>query len=327
MRTGWALAVVVAANLVAGSPGWVAVERHPAIQPLHRERIERERPELVLVGNSILREGVDVERLSALLGRPSLELARGGAASAWWYLALANVIAASAHPVPAVVVVFRDHMLTEPTYRVTGKYRQAIDQLAGAHEPVLDRLAYLGGMDPLTYALHRWVPLYRRRQPLRDAVETALKDRLVGRALGLGPGGADAAIERVFAPERLDPVAWGARQAEADAPADDSSYAFASRVSGSFLPEMVRVADARGIRLVFVRAKRRRDVQAGAQPPALRAYVAELERWLAERNLALIDFSDDPRLREEHFADGDHLGPAGRVVFTELLAERLSPLL
>ena len=325
-HTGLALAVVIAANWMAAAPNWVAVERQRAVQPKHRERIERERPERVLLGDSILRGGVDPELLSRRLGERCLVVARGGSASAWWYLALKNLIAAAAHPVPEVAIVFRDHLLTEPGHRVSGRYRRAIDRIAGPSEPVLDRLAYLQGMDAFTYLLYRFVPLYQRRESLREAVDSALKDGLVGRALGLAPGGADAAIGRVFAAERLEPGAWGLRQAEAEAPGSEAAWDFAARLPGSFLPEMLRVADERGIRLLFVRAKRRRDLAPGAEPPALRAYVADLEAWLAERGSPLVDFSRDPRLRPEHYADGDHLAPAGRAVFTEMLAEALLDL-
>lgn len=326
IRVGLALAVLVAANLVAGPPNLVAVRRHPAIHPLQRERIEALRPELVLLGNSILREGLDEEALGRRLGVPTLQISRGGAASAWWYLALKNLVAASEHRVPVVAIVFRDHFLTEPSYRVQGEYKRAIDRIAGADEPVLDRLAYGDGADAATHGLERWLPLLQRRRELRDRVETLLKDRLVGGILGREPGATGAALERVFARERQDPERLGARQAESEAVSDVSAYDFAARVPHSFLPEMIRVAQERGIRLVFVRAPRRRrpDLQ---EAPALAAYLADLDRYLGERGIPLLDLSGDPRLAPEHFADGDHLGPSGRTLFTEMLADALETFL
>ncbi len=323
-QTGLALAVLIAANLAAW-PGRIEVRRDPRIDLRDREQIEAARPELVLVGNSILRRGVDVAALSARTGRRCLEVARGGAASAWWYLALKNQVAAADHFVPLAVIVFRDHFLTEPRFRVTGKYREALDAIAGAREPVLDRLAY--GRDPEAAAslLERVLPLYGRRAELRAAVEGAVKDAWVGRSLGLAPGGVDAALARVFRPEALDPERLAALQAESEAPAADAVYDFEARLPHSFLPELLAVAEARGMRLIFVRAKRRRDLAPGAEPAELRAYVRALEAWLAGHGIALLDFSRDPRLVEAHYADGDHLGPAGRAVFTEMLAEALTP--
>lgn len=324
LQTALALFVVIAANALAG-PNRVAVQRDPRIQLRHRERIESLRPDVVLLGNSILREGIDEELLSRRTGRRCLEVARGGAASAWWYLALKNQVTAASHRVPWVVVVFRDHYLTEPAYRVDGRYRKAIDAMAGADEPLLDRLAYRGGIDPATWLLARSLPLYQRRGELREAVEGAIKDALVGRALGLARGGTDAAIGRVFATEALDPERLGAAQAEAEAVTGDDAYDFAARVSRSFLPAMLDLAEQGGTRLVFVRARRRSDADGAAEPPELTRYVAALDAWLAARGVPLLDFSRDPRLVAAHYADGDHLGPDGRALFTEMLAEALAP--
>lgn len=324
-QTGLALAVVVAANLAAW-PGRIEVRRDPAIDLRDRERIEAAHPELVLVGDSILRRGVDVEALSARTARPSLLVARGGAASAWWYLALKNQVVAADHRVPVALIVFRDHFLTEPGFRVTGKYAQALDAIAGAHEPVLDRLAY--GRDAgLASLWERALPLYARRAELRAGVEGAVKDAWLGRALGLAPGEVDAALSRVFRTEALDAERLGALQAESEAPAADAAYDFEARLPQSFLPELVAVAEERGTRLIFVRAKRRRDLEPGTEPPQLGAYVHALETWLEARGIPLLDFSGDPRLVEAHYADGDHLAPAGRSVFTEMLAEALIPYL
>lgn len=325
LQTGLALAVLIAANWVAARPNRIEVRPDPRVQPRHLQRIEAERPDVVLIGNSILREGVDAEALSLRTGRRCLEVVRGGAASAWWYLALKNQVAAARHRPEWVVVVFRDHFLTEPAFRVTGKYRRALDALSGGEEPVLARLAY--GETPAGGLLERGLPLYRRRAELREALEHAVKDAWVGRILGLPAGGVDAALERVFRREALDPERLGALQAESEAPQAAGVYSFPARVEHSFLPEIVEVAQAHGIRLVFARAKRRRDLAAGAEPPELVAYLRDLEAWLGERGIPLLDFSRDPRLGETHFADGDHLGPAGRVVFTELLGAALEPYL
>jgi lysophospholipase L1-like esterase len=87
---------------------------------------------------------------------------------------------------------------------------------------------------------------------------------------------------------------------------------------------MLRVAEAAEIQLVFVRAKRRRDLDPAA-PTELASYIEALEAYLAEHGTPLLDFSGDTRLGAEHFAHGDHLNVAGRALFTELLAEALEP--
>ncbi|MNC99974.1 hypothetical protein D3C83_184480 [compost metagenome] len=74
--------------------------------------------------------------------------------------------------------------------------------------------------------------------------------------------------------------------------------------------------------------KRFRDLDTGRWSEPLARYVRDLEAYLGERDIPLIDFTGEPRIRKEHYANGDHLDPAiGAPVFTELLAERLAPYL
>ena len=61
--------------------------------------------------------------------------------------------------------------------------------------------------------------------------------------------------------------------------------------------------------------------------PELARYSARLRTYLEEQALPFIDLSGEHAIRQEHFADYDHLSAEGRRLFTRLLAERLEPLL
>ncbi len=312
------LDLVLAQPRIAGATGRAAAE----LDELKRQVAER-RPQLVLLGDSMVGEGVDDAALGRRIGLRVLNVQRGGAASAWCYLALENLIL-PAHPPPQRVAVFyRDHFLTEPRFRVDGPYRQHLAALSGPDEPLLERLA-LAPVDPAIAFVRRGLPLYERREALRSGVHGALMDG-VGAAFGLEHGIAEASLTRVFADGALDPRRLGKRQLDAER-ADRDSFAFGRDVADSFLPEMVRLAQQRGVSLVFVRMKRRRDLEPDREPRELARYQHELGAWLAQRGIPVVDFTHDARLRPEHYAAGDHLSRGeGRRVFTELLAEALAP--
>lgn len=309
------MAALFVALLWVAAPG--RIERRPVsvAGAALAARIDAERPQVALLGNSMLGEGVDAEALALASGVPVLAVVQPGSASAWWYLAMKNGVGASAHRVPLTVLFFRDHFLTEPTFRVKGSYRAAIDAMAEPDEPLLGRLAYGGSDETSARLLGEW----------RAGTLAAVKHGAARVLLGLAPDAADAALAHAFAAERLDPERAGRREQLAEATDAADTRDFAAAVKRSFLPEIVRLARQNGTRLVLVRVKRRRDAEQGPDP-ALARYSESLAGWLAERGVALVDFSHDERIRLEHFARGDHLSrDEGRRVFTRLLVDALAP--
>src|SRR5438270_276133 len=56
------------------------------------ERIQKEKPQVVLLGNSMVGRSVHPQYLNDLTKIPTLILAPGGSGSAWWYLAFKNML-------------------------------------------------------------------------------------------------------------------------------------------------------------------------------------------------------------------------------------------
>ncbi len=52
-------------------------------------------------------------------------------------------------------------------------------------------------------------------------------------------------------------------------------------------------------------------------------YIENLKEYLLSNNIPLIDFTNDLRIKEEHFKNGDHLNENGRIVFTKMIYEQL----
>jgi len=317
---GWivVILVVVAATVAAAQ---IMVHRLPASSiGTKQKEIAAASPDVLLLGNSLLGEGVDEEELSDLLGLRAFKWTSGGSASAYWYLALKNVIAAGEYRPPWAIVFFSDTLLTEPAFRVTGNYRDLIERIALASEPVLDDLAYGASARKWVRQIeHAW-PLYGGRGLLRHYAET-----IVRRATSLLAGTTEDqlrnAAARAFQTSRMDPERLGALQAAAD-PRGVTS--FDEAVRDSFLPHMIAEMEAAGIRLVFVRMPLRRDGMGQPQPEELRQYVSDLDAYLWANGVEMVDLSVDTPLTEEAFADGSHLDrETGRPIFTRLAAEAL----
>lgn len=298
--------------------------------------LERVGPELCLVGNSVFVAATDVPRLAELLDARVMDTFVHGSASAIWYLLIKNVIAAAEQRPRTVVLGFRDVFLTEPEYRTQGGYSHTIDWYSGPDEELLDRLAYLRDVDPVELFALRHSGLWQRREELREDAEGFAKERLGPALAGATAEELRVAIDRVFAEDRKRLEAVNEAQIQAETKIEAYHFDFEAQLERSFLPEITRICRAAEMRLVLVRLPTQKFARARAGevelPPWvvewLPAYIDDLERWLDEREVTLLDFEDDSHFPLEHFFAGDHLVPdPAKGVFTELLAEKLKPLI
>jgi len=114
IRAACALLVIALANFISWSPNDVLVEHKPPLENTIRRKwferkLEEVQPKIVLLGNSIMDEGVDEKAFSKLTATQTIKIWDGGSASAWWYLALKNVIVEANHKPQIVLLFFRDH--------------------------------------------------------------------------------------------------------------------------------------------------------------------------------------------------------------------------
>ncbi len=98
---------------------------------------------------------------------------------------------------------------------------------------------------------------------------------------------------------------------------------FERQLNRSFLPEMIRLAKERGIRLIMVRQKTLRVSASLSEPPALPLYNHDLQPYLAQNDIPLVDFSSDVRLKASYFKDS----VTGQAAFTQMAVEALEPLI
>lgn len=298
------------------------------VKQVHLHGIENAQPEVVLLGDSTLQLGVDAGQLSSALGHGTYKVAIPGSASAIWYLALKNIILESSYKPTTLVLFFRGTLLTRPDDRVTGRYFALVDELAGRHEPLVTQLSYVQQMSPVEKMMDQYFPLYGNKSMLKDKIEYGPRYGPPVRFLGCDKDCADASVNSLFETANLQPEA--ARQSLINAEIGlygSGAEDFAHQVEHSYLPEIVRLCQKNGIRLILVHTPTRVYPTRDSEPEFIRRYLTDLQTWLEARDVTYLDFYHDPRITSDMYLDAVHMNEQGRFAFTEALAEALRPIL
>lgn len=306
-------------------------ERRVADVARWRAALEQKHPQVVLLGNSMLGHGINVIHFAMRTGLPTVKMWDGGVASAWRYLMLKNLIAASPDKPEVVIIFFRDHYLTEPSFRVDGEYKSRFDALRHPTERLLDQLAYgQQKRDPLAYLISDVWPLDRQRESVKPTVEKWVKAQ-TGRGLRIGgTSEVDEAISRVFADGNLNTALFTQAQAAAMGTKTEDRRNFKTLLDHSFLPAEIAIARKEGIRLIYVRIKRVPDAQAQEEGRGVSfdnaymvQYMKDLLAYLDSEQVPLLDFTQERQIKVRHYGDGDHLNEEGRLLFTSIVSQAL----
>lgn len=294
------------------------------IRRVYAKDIDERRPDIVLLGDSMLYPAVDAAVLSQKLNESVMAIGLPGSASTLWYLIVKNNIVETNHPPKTLVIFFRDTMMTVPGYRVTGRYFEQIDEFATPRDEELVKKAYINQMNPLEKWAEAWFPPYGSRWSVRQGIDSRLRYILPDSLLDCDKACMDNAMEAVFGSQNMDLSFLS----DALAAADDYLYSraaldFDAQVGESFLPDLIQITKERGIQLVLVRMRILRFTAPGSEPPGLRAYNEKLARYLAANGVIYLDYSDEARLTRDDFSDSLHFGPSGKAIFTPILAEDL----
>ena len=326
-KENWHLVIFVAVVLIvpAVASHLAPIKAHFDAKPISYFRAKK--PQVVILSDSMVDNGVDPELLGKLLGGRRVELLwYGGAASASWYFRLKNYIVASGVHPELVCILFRDRVLTDPRFRTEGTYRSKLEAAMHENEPIY-RLV-LGQRPAGEGDLHRWVdilyPLNARRHAQHEKIEQTSM-RLVANA-GVAVPELRRWINDTFALTNLG----GAAAEEAVAISKERQTEFDPDPRRSFLPHIVAAAAEARIPLCFLRVKRHPNADGFAQQDEqLRRYVANLRNWIESQGCYFIDDTDTPeRVQDMYLQPGDdHMGPWAKERSTELYADKLRPLL
>ncbi len=301
-------------------PKPLGMEFDPVIKKKPINAISEEKPNVVLIGDSVLFVGVDHEKLPQLLGVKTYSIAYPGAGSSIWYLALKNVVLEAAHTPKYVVIVFRDTKLTLPALHTTGPYFEALDDFAGRNEPLVTKLAYINQMSPIEKFAEQYLPIYSARWEIRRALDAHVRYTAPA-ALNCPAPCVNTALDSVFGKNTMEITAFNRGVENLYAP---EFLNFEKQVEKSFLPHMIQLAGENEIELIFVRTKSLVFPDRASEPPALRRYIETLGRYLGGYDhVHFIDFAHDERMKPSYFEDEVHFTAEGKEIFTQMLADAL----
>ena len=300
---------------IAGTDGYLADAAH---------ELEGIKPDIVLLGNSMLGRGIDKDIIEKQTNLKVLKTYVSGSATAIWYLYIKNVVLSAKDKPKTLVVFFRDYFLTIPDFRVGGKYRKTVKMLSIGIEAKLEKIAYkrtvssamknmfieirpdlISDIKRLSFKLSRKILCFFNSQNCSDMI-----------------GDYKEVTKRIFNIQTYNIPIYSKLQFSVEKNHNNFNKDFSSAVQKSFLPTMIDLVKNKKIELIFVRVKRRNQEKI-SRSPELSKYILDLKKYLTEREVRLIDFTNNMEITPEHYADGDHLNSRGRIVFSSLLAKEL----
>ena len=279
------------------------------------DAVREVQPQFVVIGDSMAGIRIDPLHLSRQARTSVVGLYQQGSPVAHWYLAFKNLaVENDLKDLRGAIFFFRDDQLTTQVQVTPG----SLDRVAKDREPELDHVLAankLGVFSEVHRAARTVYPFDRTRlwlEPLvnrwpAEIVEPARAPALL-----------HAINNNLFALDQLRPF-----EGSDLAPTTDAALDFAANVDDSLLPEILRLAADRNIRLAFIRVQRRPSLEGPpTQSPELVTYVNALKGYLEARGAYFHDDWGDPEQPLSAYADGDHLTAAARIRYTERFAER-----
>ena len=301
-----------------------------AVRTGHSMIIDKNKVNVVLVGDSTLERSVDETKLAAVIGQPAHIIFVPASGTAIWYLILKNAIIEGTKNKPRYfIIMFRDTLLTLPNFHVTGGRVAELDDYATAHEDFLIQRAYLNFMNPLEIFAEKYFPIYSSRQRITDSIEYYFRTLLPDLLLPCKGACVDRALAAVFYEiDKVDPnFSKDSLMSEETKLYTRQAMNFDAQLDRSFLPEIIRLTKENGIHLILAESRTLTYPTPDSQPGELVTYKRDLTAYLKQNNIPLLDFSFDPWLPPSYFADPLHMNAAGQAAFTQILGQALLPLL
>lgn len=321
-RGAWRRLFVGLAVLGIAAVGLIALARHAPPEPRRPfdtrlvQRIRRRAPSFVVLGNSMVDTRFDETELNRLLDPERVSvIGVGGSKTAHWYLTLKNVVLPAVKP-QRVLLFFRRRELTGPRDKATGAWASTLDRFRLDEEPVVDAKLAPGTGEPierLGYELARLVP-FSRLHALADPYVEGWARGLTGTARGRARRRSQRALDDVFGVDKL-------RNATFEPAAEPHEQrSFEELVERSFLPDIVELLARAHVPLTLVRVRIRAYADGEGHPSG---YDRELDRYLKQRHIDLVDLSHEEWEKADMYGEGDHIAPAYKTLYTRLFVKNL----
>jgi hypothetical protein len=306
------LVVVVLARAAPTRP------RPPFNAPL-KARLQKLKPEVVLIGNSMVNSRFSEKELARLVAPKRVAvLGIGGSKSAFWYLLLKNVILPVSKP-KKILLFYRRSELTTPTDRALGIEHDRLARVTQKDDPFVEGLIAPRWDDPvgrLGWHLEQTAPVDRLRALLSPRLDDFASTAAAVLSGNSGRGTSKNALDAVFDVGNL-------RSSDLE-PADErrNRPSFDASLPHSFLPAIVELVKDAGAELTLVKVRTRSDAE--VKPGSRRrvsSYEKSLRHWAQERGVRHLDLAGDDWETPSFYAEGDHTHTRLRRQYTRLFVE------
>ena len=337
-RAAWfrlALFLVVVAlalgTVVAGSHALPAPERERFDRETAR-RVRKRKPDLVLLGNSMVNSRFHEATLRELL-RPLRVMVIGvpGSKTAHWYLMLKNQILAGKHRPQRVLIFFYGEELTQPEARATGAETWRAERVSPEDDPVVTRKLAPDWHDPiarLSWQLGRLVPVGRVRA--RSEGPTHAWATQVSAWLQPEPdeSARSTAINGLF---ELDALRTSSAQPEPEPRGGlfglaGRKLSFAEQMERSFVPDILALARDAKVNLVFLHIRERASAEGQPLPPGYPEYLKRIQHYLNERGVGFVDLTPNEWEQASFYGENSHLKHRVRGRYTRLFVQNMPSL-
>lgn len=323
-----AVTTLVLFHLLSGKPDWDWFQTNRLAQNNNRfwqEQLEADQPSILMLGNSILLRGIDADRMQMGLKTPVASWAELGMYTGWYYLVVKNRILPARHHPDILVIPFRDYHLTHPDMMGAKGFEYVVYSALTEDEPVFHQYVDVDPRHPLTRLFGRISSLYQDRNEVKGTIDWLIKGLLLGGLFELDWSEIDQANERAFEYEFLAHRELNRRLVQQVYWEWQELPPFETLLEESLLPHIIEMCRSQDIQLVLLRMKRHVDFYPRFQARQTERYMEKFREYLRQNNVALFDFTDDPRIRLDHLRISDHFNPYGAQAFTEILLKTILP--
>jgi hypothetical protein len=240
-------------------------------------------------------------------------VAIGGSKSAFWYLALKNIVLPGTRP-KEILIFYRRRELTDARDRALGPDAHRLHWVSRTDDPFVAEILAPAWDEPVErtgWMLGRLAPVSRLHalvEPPLDYFASSTATLLGG---ARGRKRSKQALESVFAVSKL-------RSSDLEnTESKKERVKFHDALPRSFLPATIALVKDAGIKLTFLRVRTRTDAASG-KPRKQREFDAALVAYLRENGAEHVDLTGNTWETESLYGEGDHIHRKHRDRYTRL---------
>ena len=286
----------------------------------YRDEISKEKPAIVAIGDSAIRE-LDEDAFSRVLGEKTKIFSAPGTGSAYWYLFFRNEVLTAKQEPDLMFFFFRSVTLTTPSYLVSGSYYTRLEEVAVPSDSDVYAIAIESAKNPLHEIPEKYIPLFAFRSEIYQNLVTQTRNYLPAMLLNCDSDCVDNAFDQVFDEYQINALLWEELVLNLDSALNNElNYDFGANVDSSLLPMILKESRNAGIIPVFIRTKYRSQALGDSDSPELDEYMQDLKDCIQRNGGLFIDLADADELTADMYRDEMHLNLDDASRASEIIA-------